>query len=57
MYHCDKDGDPVFINNVCQTDFDMLLNNSNIEDVETFLVLFFQRILHIAFPIASSNKD
>ena len=53
MYHTDKDGDPVFVNLFCQTDFDLLMNNSSVEILENYSVLIFLRSLNIAFPIAS----
>lgn len=53
LYYCDREGDPVFINDVSGTDFDALLDVCTVEEIEVFLVMYFQRILNIAFPLSS----
>lgn len=57
FYNVDKDGDPVYYDKVCDTDFDLLFKKSDLTKVENYYFCSMLRLLTIILPYASRNKN
>jgi hypothetical protein len=55
LYHTTKDGHPILIERFGETDFKQILKNFSVEDVFNYYLQFYERLVHIVFPICSER--